>query len=398
MHIDTAGTYTLQYTAEDSCGNTTVEERTVEVVEPPIYGVYWDGSSNPKGVRTDKSENFSDPQPAIANGTGSSPFDNIMPWSGMQIVEDSEAGTLVSIPKFWYKWTFGEGIDHTTHLQIASQETEGFFVSPAHMDRGDGNGERDIVYVARYHCSNTDYKSTSGVVPKMGIIRPDCRTAIHALGNDIWQFDYAMYWTIAMLYLVEFATWNSQGAIGYGCSPSGAVFNMGATDAMQYHTGTDAASIDTYGSVQYRHIEGLWDNAYTWVDGIYYDDNRGLCCIANPADFSDTTGGTLIGVFNIGTTSVSGFIKSYKEPASAAVGFEYALYPNAANMSGGSNSTYVCDYGNFSSHSTENNRYVAVGGYYVNSRGWGMFHMDCYGFVSNYVDNVGSRLMKLPSA
>lgn len=33
MHFDTEGTYTLQYTATDSCGNETIEERTVEVVE-----------------------------------------------------------------------------------------------------------------------------------------------------------------------------------------------------------------------------------------------------------------------------------------------------------------------------------------------------------------------------
>ena len=32
MHFDTDGTYTLQYTATDSCGNETIEERTVEVV------------------------------------------------------------------------------------------------------------------------------------------------------------------------------------------------------------------------------------------------------------------------------------------------------------------------------------------------------------------------------
>ena len=32
MHFDTDGVYTLLYTAEDSCGNETIEERTVEVV------------------------------------------------------------------------------------------------------------------------------------------------------------------------------------------------------------------------------------------------------------------------------------------------------------------------------------------------------------------------------
>lgn len=59
-----------------------------------------------------------------------------------------------------------------------------------------------------------------------------------------------------MLYLVEYANWNSQATIGYGCSPRNNKFNMGATDAMTYHTGTSAASRTTYGSVQYPAHRG----------------------------------------------------------------------------------------------------------------------------------------------
>ena len=43
MHIDTAGTYTLQYTATDSCGNETIEERTV-IVSAPRTVLYTDGT------------------------------------------------------------------------------------------------------------------------------------------------------------------------------------------------------------------------------------------------------------------------------------------------------------------------------------------------------------------
>ena len=44
MHFDTDGVYTLLYTAEDNCGNTTVEERTVEVLPPPRTVLYEDGT------------------------------------------------------------------------------------------------------------------------------------------------------------------------------------------------------------------------------------------------------------------------------------------------------------------------------------------------------------------
>ena len=141
-----------------------------------------------------------------------------------------------------------------------------------------------------------------------------------------------------MLYLVEYANWNSQATIGYGCSPGNNKFNMGATDAMTYHTGTSAASRTTYGSVQYRHIEGLWDNVYDWCDGIYFSGVN-VNCIKNPANFSDTGGGTTVGT----RASTSGWISGWTNPT--VDGFEYALYPNAVS---GSESTYVCDYCSYS--------------------------------------------------
>lgn len=380
MKIDTEGVYTLRYTAEDECGNVTVEERTVVVKSAStVYGAQWDGSSTTKWVRTDGAANFADPQPAVDNGAGSSPFDNIMPWSGMVKTEDADAGTLVAIPKYWYKWT-RDGA--SMKLQIANGATPGFLVSPAHADRGDGKGERDVVYVGRYHCSSADYKSTSGVMPKVSVTSANFRTSIHALGNDIWQYDFAMYWTIAMLYLVEFADWNSQNAIGYGCSPSGSKFNMGATDAMQHHTGTTAAARTEYGSVQYRNIEGLWDNVRDWCDGIYFN-GADVFCISNPAEFSDVSGGTKVGERATGSNYISG----YTDPNVS--GFEYALYPNAV---AGSENTYICDR----CYYTSSGVVLYVGGGYGRNQGNGLFYFSGNVSASVTSGDIGSRLQRLP--
>ena len=96
-------------------GKTATQAITVEPIH--IYGVYWDGTSSPAMTRTDDAADFTDPNPYYANmsGTPSSPFDNLMPWSGMEIVTDSEAGKLVKIPKFWFKWTRS---NDTMKLQI----------------------------------------------------------------------------------------------------------------------------------------------------------------------------------------------------------------------------------------------------------------------------------------
>lgn len=405
MQIDTAGTYLLKYTAEDECGNVTEVTREVVAEVPPVYGVLWDGSESPVWTRTDKAVDFANPQPAVANGAGSSPFDNIMPWSGMQIVEDAEAGTLVSIPKFWFKWTLSENNSvQTVKLQIANGPVDGFLVSPAHADRGDGNGERDVVYVGRYHCSDVDYKSTSGVLPKGQVTRADFRTNIHALGNAVWQYDYAMFWTIRMLYLVEFANWNSQVVIGYGCSADRTRFNMGATDAMQYHTGTDAASRDTYGSVQYRHIEGLWDNVYDWVDGInslWSNDDVLRWSICNdPNYFTDTITGDYI---MVGSTASNSLARGNAIPKKFNTEhlhdwMTFALVPIELEADS-SYSKWVCDSNNTKPTTRQSNGVVFSGGAYYNQQYQGIFHINAsYLYNSTLSLAHGGRLMKLPSA
>lgn len=345
-----------------------------------IYGAEWAGQSDSSWTRTDAASTFLDPQPAVNNGDGWSPFDDLMPWSGMEVVDDATAGKLVKIPKYWYKWTRSGS---TMKLQIADGPEEGFHVSPAHADRGDGQGERDVVYVGRYHCAS-NYKSQAGGQPVTNMTRATARSSIHDLGSTYWQYDFAMYWTIMMLYLVEYANWNSQATIGYGCSPSGSKFNMGATDNMVYHTGTSAASRTIYGSVQYRHIEGLWDNVYDWCDGIRFSGST-VYCIANPASFSDTSGGT-----NVGTRATSGgYISGWTNPT--ADGFEYALYPNAVK---GSDDTYVGDYCGYSAGGVV----LCVGGSYIQSQNLGAFCLVGSSSASSAVAGVGCRLQKLPAA
>lgn len=347
-----------------------------------IYGISWDGGPGSAWTRTDAAELFADPSPAVNNGDGSSPFDNILPWSGMEIVDDATAGKLVKIPKYYYKWT-KTGAAMT--LQISSKTFDGAHVSPAHADRGDGTGERDFVYVGRYHCATSTYKSTTGVSPQASVTRANFRSSIHNLGSDIWQYDFAMYWTIMMLYLVEYADWNSQAKIGYGCSDSGSVQNSGLTDSMLYHTGTSAPNRTTYGHVQYRHIEDLWANVYDWCDGIYFAGSD-VYVINNPTNFSDTSGGTKVGV----RSTTSNDIKSFFVPT--VTGLEWALYPDET-ISDSNYSTYVCDRCYYSASGVV----LCVGGYCNQNQSHGAFCMVGYYAASSSGASIGSRLQKLPN-
>lgn len=343
-----------------------------------IYGAYWSGSSSTAWTRTDASADFRDPTAALSGGTGSSPFDDLYPWAGMKRVSDPEAGELVAIPKYWYKWTLdaSQGLK----LQIADYPVEGFNVSPAHADRGDGHGERDVVYIGRYRCG-ANYTSQSGITSVTNLSITNFRAKLSALGEGIYQQDYAMHWTIAMLYLVEFADWNSQKCIGMADAG-----NHGGTDNMLYHTGTVAGTYSskaTNHGCQYRYIEGLWAAGCEWLDGCYYT-SEGLWIINNPTLFnSNKQHGVLVGL----PANSGGCPKVMQIPDVA--GYEWALY---ASVKGGSTSTYIPDSqdgGSFSSYPAIQRGYDDTGE--VNT---GLFALD---YNSYSATGYRTRLMKLPN-
>lgn len=380
--VGNAGTWTVTATldGESASGEVVIsadgESKSITLQYVHIYGVLWDGTSTTALSRTDDAAGFSDPVPAVSGGSGNSPFDTLLPWSGMVRSTDPQAGELVAIPKYWYKWTKSGS---TIKLQIADGPAEGFLVSPAHCDRGDGHGERDVVYVGRYHCHTSNWKSQTGGKPKADITRSSARSSIHNLGSTIWQWDWAMDWTIKMLYLVEYADWNSQTKIGYGCGNNSSTENMGQTDGMTYHTGTKQSSRTTYGvGVQYRHIEGLWDNVYDWVDGCYYNSN-GLNIILNPNNFSDSSGGISASTPSSGYPSALRVVEADDN--------QWIVPQN----SGGSDSTYVPDGWDFSASYP----CLFVGGNYSQGLSRGLFYVG-YSTASYASAYFGCRLMKLP--
>lgn len=379
FYLPIAGTWTVTATLGDETTEGSVEvseykDYPLELAYVHIYGASWDGTSTTKWSRTDEAAEFTDPVPYVAGASSyGSPFDSLQPWAGMTVSERT-GGTMVAIPKFWYKLTQnGRGMT----IQIADRAVEGYSVSPAHMDRGDGHGERDVVYIGRYHCNGT-YKSGTGS-PRANMTRSSARSGIHNLGSTIWQSDFAMRFTVWLLYIVEFCDWNSQAKIGYGCSPNSNTFAMGYTDSMPYHTGTDQSSRATYGGTQYRNIEGLWDNVLDWCDGCYNNGN-GLNIILNPSEFSDSGNGTAVGVPSNGWPSAFNVKTNGGFPT---------FIPTSAS---GNDATYSCDYWYFSSSSP----CLYVGGSYSHSSYCGLFYVH-YNAASDYYGNIGCRLQELPN-
>ena len=287
--------------------------------------------------------------------------------------------TLVKIPKFWVKVTHSP-----FKVQIADQATDGFQVSPAHRDRGDGVGERDVVYIGRYEC-NSSYQSRTGQSPKVNTSLSSFRSGIKALGTGYYQADFALQLTLWYLYLVEFANWNGQTKIGRGNVDSGSVINTGGTDSMTYHTGR-AAGTDGNVAIQYRNIENWWGNVLEWRDGIIFS-GANICTYNNPANFADTYNGTGATVRSNTRATSGGWIKAWGHDSSD----NSFIYPNTV---GGSDTTYVPDYCLYNSGV----RGLFVGGFYSNGTYAGPFYLYGNDAPSVTYSGLGSRLQKLPSA
>lgn len=394
---------------EPTFATTLTTSQAISVVIP-IYGVEWDGTAPTIWTRTDLAADFDDPIPSMSDGaggytTGYSPFDNRQPWAGMERVEDSETGlTLVKIPKYYYKL---EKVGTGLKLQISMVPLDGFLTSPAHSDRGDGQGERDFIYVGAY--SGT---SQRGSIPSTNFqVNATLLQNLHNLGSngEYWGWDYATKVTIHFLYLVEFADWNSQKTIGYGGRNHGAGLQIpanGYTDAIPYHTGTTGTTRDEYPSgVKYRNIEGLWSNIEEWCFGlvnnteaasgssykyhrIYITKNPATMLAMNSSRAYDLTTFT-----SLGSSWAGGNVTEWN--VCTKPGFEFVLIPSVGNNT--DYDTYCCDSNGAAVGSTVNTLYGALVGRAQDDLQTGIGYLSLSTVYGNSSTTRGARIMKLPN-
>lgn len=313
-----------------------------------VFGVSWDTTnSSPELTRLtiDTDPNHfvtvnidTEPVPAVGTGEGSSPFDNYLPWMGMEeynivngeiLYKQGEEGfsrssydTMVYIPEFWY---YIERIQDNVRFYISSEPRENFSKHP-------GSNK----YISRYEIieNNGTYMSISGYSPKVSINIGTMRTNCSSKGNGWQQDDFMCYQARNLLYLVEFANFNSQNMLGSGISGDSAAHNTGETDAMIYHTGR-AEGTNNLSAVQYRHIENPYGNVHTFVDGILINEHEVFLC-TDPQYYGNEITENYLST-GITTPDNNGYPKDLIFSDS----YSWALIPSEL---GGSTSTYLCDY------------------------------------------------------
>lgn len=366
-----------------------------------VFGVSWD-RSNPSTAltRLTKANDpnklvtvdiTTEPVPAVGTGSGSSPFDSYMPWMGMEECTlnnatgkvSSKKGdpgfkrtsidrpVMVKIPEFYYKI---ERVGSIFRYYIADGPVDGLSLHP-------GSGDN---YLARYEAGEASsgtlgfiLASYSGTTPSVSKTRSTFRDHARNMASGFQLRDIAAWCAYDLLYLVEYADWDSQKKIGPGIVNDTAAHKTGETDAMVYHTGR--ANSGDNAAVQYRGIENPWGNVSEFIDGInVYGQSVYIC--TDPEIYTDDTD-TNYPYSNI-KLPTSGWTKGL----GLSTNFPWAYLPNEV---GGSGSTFIPDY---VTHLSQGWQVLVVGGYYSDGSYAGLFR-----FGSNYTSlesnsTIGARL------
>ena len=368
---------------------------TLELSYVKIFGVCWNynaqstaltrlkKSTDPNGlVNVDITTN---PAPAVGTGAGSSPFDNYLPWSGMDeynIINNavsykkgtsgfsrSSYDTVVFIPEYYFR-IIDDATNKKRYFYIADKAKSGFTKHP-------GSGK----YVGRYNTISGHYSKT-GAAPLVNLTRASARSGARGKGSKWSEYDFASWCAVWLLYLVEFSDWDSQSKIGRGyVDGNSSAINSGGTDSMTYHTGR-AAGTDGKTAVQYRHIENPYGNIFEFIDGINFSDGTVYVCL-NPASYADDTATNYT---NIGSKIQS---DGYITAIGVSSAMPWAFYPTAV---GGSETTYIPDYADYNSGW----RVLHVGGLWSSGGVAGLFYFYASNSSSHSNSNVGARLLFHP--
>lgn len=231
--VEIAPNTTQEYTMEITFKNLDLDQSidcdktiagTIQIYDqyaPKIYGVKKDiTSSTTTFLRTRDSVGLV-ANAQVGNNLAVNDFDSIYPWSDIvsynyDLTTQKEVGiygddnfkfdgsngmVLTYIPAFYYH-RYRDG--NYEYIEISRDYVEGFSYSAAFS-------------VSRYHVgwNGTNLTSQSGAYVKTNQLPAWYRNQAYALGPNFTQFDHRLF-NIYMLFLVEYANYDSQMVLGRG--------------------------------------------------------------------------------------------------------------------------------------------------------------------------------------
>ena len=176
--------------------------------ENKIYGVSWDKSSSPTLTRTDDSVGFT-AEAGVGAEIVTNDFDATEIYKDITTAVDALGNTFVKIPKFYIKKTNAVG---SYTIQISRYQHSGYYLPYCFWDF-DNSAELDYFYVGAYTTSldgSSRLESKSGNYPLVNTNIVNMRTYAENNGAGYHQFDIHAHDLLSCLFMVEFATLNSQ--------------------------------------------------------------------------------------------------------------------------------------------------------------------------------------------
>lgn len=331
----------------------------------------------------------------------------------------STVNVMIKIPEFWYVDDYTPGTK-THNLKICPHAKPGWY-------------HHKEAYVSAYEAFNFDNKgrlvSMRSVVPTVNFNRTNGRTWARANGFDgeaKWNlYTYEEHRAICHLFLVEYATRNSQkavntkltsegfrqGGLGSGCTTGTATINgaqtwsfipTGSSDSLGSGSGevtvtiqqTDSSGHNTSTITRkcnrYRGIENPFGHIWKHTDDIiskYEAPYRTWYKSVKPDQFATNKNNSYKPLCSVDNVNVG-----YKTEIKATPACDFF----SMSVSGGSETTYWCDYNWDNTDASEH--CLLIGGRSDSGGEAGLFYLGSAFGVGGSNAAVGSRLTYLPWA
>lgn len=340
--------------------------------------------------------------------------------SDQNVLGNDSLNVMVEIPEFWY---IDEYVDSskTHNLKICPHAKPGW----NHHKKAYVGAYEGVVYDDKYYSNSPN---TVGLKPTINVTRESIRTKARAnglTGQSKWNiYTYEEHRAICHLFLVEYATRNSQkavntaltsegfrqGGLGSGCTTGTATINgattysflpVGSSNSLKHDSGevtvtiqqTDSSGANTTTITRkcnrYRGIENPFGHIWKHTDdviSIYKLNYRHWCKCYNPTNFSNNKNDNYI------TICASSVVTGYKTQIIATPNCDFF----ARACTNGSETTYWCDYNWDNTDTSEH--CLLIGGRSGAGGPAGLFSLSSSDGVGSSDAHIGSRLTYLPWA
>lgn len=335
------------------------------------------------------------------------------------LLEDNNINVMIKIPEFWWIDDYTESTE-THNLKICPHAKPGWY-------------HHKEAYVSAYegYIDGNYYRSSKNKIPSVNFTRSAVRPKARAngLGNSWNIYTYNEHRAICHLFLVEYATRNSQkavntaltvegfrqGGLGSGCTTGTVTINgattysfipTGSSDSLGSGSGevtvtiqqTDSSGSDTTTTTRkcnrYRGIENPFGHVWKHTDDVIsvyisgYGARFWYKC-DSPDHFGDSTSNDNPYYKNIAANAV---VTGYKTKIVTTSTCDFF----ALSCNNGSETTYWCDY---NWDNTDGSLHCLLIGGGSDNGGWaGLFDLNSNAGVGVSAAYIGSRLTYLPWA